>query len=128
MRGGALPRKSVLLESRGNGRRAHSLRLVAMERERCFMSAEASWITLAIWIAGAVFVLGLAAAGLAAKGVRRVWLSVECPATSHPATVVTLQNKMSGRCTDVVNCSELDGDVTCARTCLAQVNDPSRTS
>lgn len=92
------------------------------------MSGEASWLTLAILVAGVVFVLGLAWVGLAAKGFRRVKLSVECPATSHAATLVALQNDTSGRYTDVVRCSELQGDTTCAHTCLDRMNAPSQTS
>jgi len=88
------------------------------------MSGEASWITLALMLVGVVFVVGLAFVGLSAKGFRRVKESVECPATHHGATLVTLQSETSGRHTDVVSCSELKGNVTCDRACLAQVNEP----
>lgn len=92
------------------------------------MSGEASWITLAVLIAGAVFVLGLLAFGLASKGFRRVKVAVECPATAHGATLVTLQSESSGRHVDIASCSELHGDVTCDHACLAQVNPPLRSS
>jgi hypothetical protein len=92
------------------------------------MAGEASWITLFIMIVGAVFVLGLLAAGLATKGFRRSRQLAKCPATWHGATLVTLQSERSGRHTDVITCSELQGEVTCARTCLAQLNPPFQTS
>lgn len=88
------------------------------------MSGEASWITLAILLVGAAFVVGLAWVGLATKGFRRAKASVECPTTKHGATIVTLTSETSGRATDVVSCSELKGNVTCDRACLAQVNAP----
>jgi len=47
--------------------------------------------------------------------------TVECPATSCGANVLTLQNQESGRHTDVVRCSELHGEETCARACLEQL-------
>ena len=91
------------------------------------MSGEPSWITAALMLGGALFVVGLAAFGRAVKGFRRVSLSVACPATGHPARLVTLQSERTGEHTDVVRCSELSGDVTCDRACLAQAN-PSRLS
>jgi len=87
------------------------------------MTGDASWVTLAALIVGGVFILALVAAGRA-KGLRRARLSVECPATSRVANLVTLQDETNGRHTDVVSCSELRGDVTCAKTCLAQANPP----
>lgn len=92
------------------------------------MTGQASWITLALLLIGAGFVLVLVAVGVATKGFRRVWLSVECPVTSQTATVVALQSETSGRYTDVARCSELEGDATCSRSCLTQVNPLPRTS
>ena len=86
------------------------------------MSGEASWITLAILMVGAFGVVVLTATQRAKKGFQRVCLAVECPATSRQATVVMLRSETTGLCTDVADCSGLNGDVTCARTCLAQVN------
>lgn len=44
--------------------------------------------------------------------------AVKCPATSCGASLLTLQDQGSGRHTDVVRCSELHGEETCARACL----------
>jgi hypothetical protein len=88
------------------------------------MAGEASWITVGLMMIGVIFIVGLIAFGRSVKGVRRVKLAVQCPPTGHGATVVALQSETSGRYTDVVRCSELHGDVTCGRTCLAQVNPP----
>jgi hypothetical protein len=88
------------------------------------MSGAAFWIAGALLIALAVFVLGVVAAQLGAKRTRRVWLSVQCPATADEAAVVLLQDKDSGRYTDIVRCSEIECGVTCARGCVPPLNVP----
>jgi hypothetical protein len=54
--------------------------------------------------------------------------TLNCPATSCGATVLTLQDQESGRHTDVVRCSELHGEETCAHGCLAQLKPASTKS
>lgn len=91
------------------------------------MSGEASWLTLAIMLGGALFVIGLVVAAFASNGFRRVQRSVECPGTSHPASLVALESQTSGRPADVLRCSELHGQVTCNRACLNQL-EPQKSS
>jgi hypothetical protein len=77
-------------------------------------------------MSGVLFVVGLAVFGRAQKGFVRAKVAVDCPATSHLASLVALKDEASGRYMDVVRCSALRGDVTCDRACLGQVNPPLR--